>query len=77
MDNLDENLQREEIMELLDHLKDRERETLILRFGLQDGVCRTLEEIGATFGLTRERVRQIEAEAITKLRRLMSSKRMK
>lgn len=74
MDRLDENLQREEIMGLLDHLKDREKETIVLRFGLQDGICRTLEEIGATFGLTRERVRQIEAEAITKLRRLISSK---
>ena len=74
IDNLDENLQREEIMGLLDRLKGRERETIILRFGLNDGVSRTLEEIGTEFGLTRERVRQIEAEAITKLRRFMRSK---
>jgi RNA polymerase primary sigma factor len=74
MDSLDENLQREEIMEILTHLKDREREVIVLRFGLQDGTSQTLEEIGAKFNLTRERVRQIEAEAITKLRRLLRSK---
>jgi len=71
VDKLDEELQREEVIRLLDHLREKERETLILRFGLRDGVPRTLEEIGATFGLTRERVRQIEAEAITKLRKII------
>ncbi|MFC1715781.1 RNA polymerase sigma factor RpoD/SigA [Candidatus Poribacteria bacterium] len=63
-------LQREEIMRLLEHLKEKERQTLILRFGLQDGIPRTLAEIGDTLGLTRERIRQIEAEAIAKLRRI-------
>jgi len=70
-DQLDQDLQWEEIAKLLDHLKEREREILILRFGLQDGIPRTLEEIGNNFGLTRERVRQIEAEAIMKLRKII------
>jgi RNA polymerase primary sigma factor len=56
---------------LLLNLRDREREVITLRFGLQDDVPRTLEEIGVMFGLTRERVRQIEGEAIAKLRRAM------
>jgi len=72
-DELDESLQREEVLELLKHLREKERQTLILRFGLQDGIPRTLEEIGVVFGLTRERARQIEAEAITKLRKIMHS----
>jgi RNA polymerase primary sigma factor len=71
IDKLDENLQQEEIIKLLDHLREKERETLILRFGLRDGVPQTLEQIGTAFGLTRERVRQIEAEAITKLRKII------
>ncbi len=70
-DELDENLEREEVMELLKHLRETERETLILRFGLRDGTPRTLEEIGTIFNLTRERIRQIEAEAIMKLRRII------
>jgi len=73
LDELDENLEREEVMELLSHLREKERQTLILRYGLTDGVPRTLKEIGSEFGLTRERVRQIEAEAITKLRRIMQA----
>jgi RNA polymerase primary sigma factor len=72
-DELDENLEREEIMKLLGHLREKERQTLILRYGLRDGVPRTLKEIGSEFGLTRERVRQIEAEAIIKLRRIMQA----
>ncbi len=71
LEELDESLQREEIIKLLDHLKEKERKTLILRFGIHDGVPRTLEEIGNEFGLTRERVRQIETEAIKKLRKIM------
>jgi len=70
-DELDENMQREEVMELLGHLRETERETLILRFGLQDGIPRTLEEIGTKKNLTRERIRQIESEAIIKLRRII------
>ena len=72
-DELDENLEREEMMKLLENLREKERQTLILRFGLHDGVPRTLKEIGNEFKLTRERVRQIEAEAITKLRRIMQA----
>jgi RNA polymerase primary sigma factor len=74
LEELDESLQREEIVKLLDHLKEKERKTLILRFGIQDGIPRTLEEIGKEFGLTRERVRQIETEAIRKLRKIMYAK---
>lgn len=70
-DELDENMEREEVMELLGHLRETERKTLILRFGIRDGIPRTLEEIGTKFNLTRERIRQIEAEAIVKLRRII------
>ena len=58
----------ESIMESLNRLTDREREVLILRFGLKDGRQRTLEEVGLEFGVTRERIRQIEAKALRKLR---------
>ena len=71
IDQLDQDLQLEEIEKMLSNLRDREREMIILRFGLRDDIPRTLEEIGTMFGLTRERVRQIEAEAIAKLRRAM------
>jgi len=52
----------------LDTLQDRERRVLSLRFGLEDGVSRTLEEVGKEFGVTRERIRQIEAKALKKLK---------
>jgi len=71
IDQVDQDLQWEEMDKLLSNLRDREREVITLRFGLQDDVPRTLEEIGVMFGLTRERVRQIEGEAIAKLRRAM------
>ena len=71
IDQIDQDLQLEEIEKMLSNLRDREREMIILRFGLRDDIPRTLEEIGTMFGLTRERVRQIEAEAIAKLRRAM------
>ena len=70
LDEFTGELQREEVMLLLEHLRENERQTLILRFGLQDGVPQTLAEIGDSFGLTRERIRQIEAEAMAKLRRI-------
>ena len=59
---------RESIMESLNRLTDRERDVLLLRFGLLDGRQRTLEEVGVEFGVTRERIRQIEAKALRKLR---------
>jgi len=69
IDQVDQKLQWEEIEKLLLHLRDREREVIILRFGLRDDIPQTLEEIGTMFGITRERVRQIEGEALAKLRR--------
>jgi len=59
---------RERIEEVLDQLTQRERDVLIMRFGLDDGCSRTLEEVGRHFRLTRERIRQIEAKALRKLR---------
>jgi len=70
-EQMDQDLQWEEIERLLSCLKDRERDIIIMRFGLHDDVPHTLEEIGKEFGLTRERVRQIESEAIKKLRKAM------
>ena len=59
---------KEHIKEILDSLNERERKILIMRFGLEDGVVHTLEEVGKVFGITRERVRQIEAKALEKIR---------
>lgn len=59
---------RNQIRELLGELTDRERRVLELRFGLKDSVSRTLEEVGHEFGVTRERIRQIEAKALSKLK---------
>ena len=59
---------REKIEEALDSLTLREREVLVMRFGLEDGCSRTLEEVGRHFRVTRERIRQIEAKALEKLR---------
>ena len=59
---------KEQINILLGDLKERERQVIILRFGLEDGRPRTLEEVGQEFGVTRERIRQIEAKALKKLR---------
>jgi len=72
IDQIDQKLQWEEMEKiLLSNLKEREREIISLRFGLKDDIPKTLEEIGEIFGLTRERVRQIEEEAIKKLRRVI------
>ncbi|MCC5808238.1 MAG: RNA polymerase sigma factor RpoD [Opitutales bacterium] len=62
------SLLREKIMDVLDSLTDRERRVLSLRFGLVDGYSRTLEEVGKQFNVTRERIRQIEAKALRKMR---------
>jgi RNA polymerase primary sigma factor len=62
------SLLKEKLGEVLDTLTDRERKVLQLRFGLGDGYCRTLEEVGRQFRVTRERIRQIEAKALRKMR---------
>ena len=68
---------RTEVEDILDTLTPRERRVLQLRFGLIDGHQRTLEEVGKRFGVTRERIRQIEAKALRKLRHPSRSKRLK
>ncbi len=68
---------REELSTALESLTDRERQVIKLRFGLEDGRARTLEEVGKEFNVTRERIRQIEAKALRKLRHPSRSKRLK
>lgn len=75
--NIESVMLREHIDVLLQDLKDREREVIILRFGLRDGHPRTLEEVGKIFSVTRERIRQIEAKALRKLRNPVRSKKIK
>jgi RNA polymerase primary sigma factor len=72
-----QRLLHEHIRQALDTLSERERNLLVLRFGLEDGRSRTLEEVGREFGVTRERVRQIEAKALRKLRHPSRSKRLR
>jgi RNA polymerase primary sigma factor len=67
-------LLREQVRNALEFLSDRERQVLEMRFGLQDGKDHTLEEVGKEFGVTRERIRQIEAKALRKLRHPSRSK---
>lgn len=68
---------KEQLTEVLDTLTDRERRVLVLRFGIEDGRARTLEEVGQSFGVTRERIRQIEAKALRKLRNPNRSKKLR
>jgi len=68
---------KEQLVEVLDTLTEREQKVLRLRFGLDDGRARTLEEVGKTFDVTRERIRQIEAKALRKLRHPSRSKKLK
>ena len=70
-------LLKEQLNDVLDTLTDREENVLRLRFGLDDGRTRTLEEVGKVFGVTRERIRQIEAKALRKLRHPSRSKQLK
>ncbi len=70
-------LLKEQLIEVLDTLTDREEKVLRLRFGLDDGRARTLEEVGRDFNVTRERIRQIEAKALRKLRHPTRSKKLK
>ena len=75
--NVENVMLREHIDALLKDLKDRERQVIELRFGLKDGHPRTLEEVGKEFNVTRERIRQIEAKALRKLRNPVRSKRIR
>ena len=68
---------KEQMDDVLGTLSDRERQVLAMRFGLEDGRSRTLEEVGKAFGVTRERIRQIEAKALRKLRHPSRSKKLK
>ncbi|MBR1807636.1 MAG: RNA polymerase sigma factor RpoD, partial [Selenomonadaceae bacterium] len=70
-------LLKEQLGEVLDTLTAREKSVLMLRFGLNDGKARTLEEVGKSFNVTRERIRQIEAKALRKLRHPARSKKLK
>ena len=70
-------LLKEQVADVLDTLSDREARVLQLRFGLEDGRGRTLEEVGRDFGVTRERIRQIEAKALRKLRHPSRSKKLR
>lgn len=75
--NVESVMLREHIDALLSDLKERERQVIVLRFGLEDGHPRTLEEVGKEFNVTRERIRQIEAKALRKLRNPVRSKRIR
>ena len=75
--NVEAVMLREHIDALLGDLKERERQVIVLRFGLEDGHPRTLEEVGREFKVTRERIRQIEAKALRKLKNPVRSKRIR
>ena len=68
---------KEELEVALQSLPEREQKVIRLRFGLEDGKARTLEEVGQEFSVTRERIRQIEAKALRKLRHPQRSKKLK
>jgi RNA polymerase primary sigma factor len=71
------NLLKERLDEISAELTPRERKILALRFGLEDGVSKTLEEVGEEFGVTRERIRQIQAKALEKIRRMKGLKKLR
>lgn len=77
VDAASRKLLREEMGDILESLSEREKEVLELRFGLIDGQSRTLEEVGQQFGVTRERIRQIEAKALRKLRHPLRSRKLR
>src|SRR5438270_6670547 len=73
---VDQHLLRERMAEVLRSLAPREREVIELRFGLRDGQSRTLDEVAKVYGITRERIRQIEARGLLKLRQPARSQRL-
>jgi RNA polymerase primary sigma factor len=77
VDAASKQLLKEQLHEILDSLSERERKVLEMRFGLNDGQGRTLEEVGSEFGVTRERIRQIEAKALRKLRHPIRSRKLR
>ncbi len=77
VDAASRRLLKEQMEEILDGLSERERKVLVMRFGLEDGVTRTLEDVGREFSVTRERVRQIEAKALRKLRHPLRSRKLR
>jgi RNA polymerase primary sigma factor len=77
VDAASRKLLKEQMSEVLDQLNKREKEVITLRFGLEDGQTRTLEEVGQRFGVTRERIRQGEAKALRKLRHPLRSKKLR
>jgi len=77
VDAATQQLLREQVEEILEELSERERKVLEMRFGLLDGRNRTLEEVGNEFGVTRERIRQIEAKALRKLRHPQRSRKLR
>jgi RNA polymerase primary sigma factor len=76
-DQASRHLLKEQMSEILSGLTERERRVLEMRFGLKDGMARTLEEVGQEFGVTRERIRQIEAKALRKLRHPIRSRKLR
>ncbi len=76
-DQANRHLLKEQMSEILSGLSERERKVLEMRFGLKDGNARTLEEVGQEFGVTRERIRQIEAKALRKLRHPIRSRKLR
>ena len=77
MDSASFSMLKEELNEAMESLTERERNVIKLRFGLDDGKTRTLEEVGKEFDVTRERIRQIEAKALRKLRHPSRSRKLK
>jgi RNA polymerase primary sigma factor len=75
-ESVDRHLLQERINEVLRSLAPREREVIEMRFGLRDGTPRTLDEVAQMYGITRERIRQIEARGLTKLRQPLRSARL-
>jgi RNA polymerase primary sigma factor len=76
-DAASQQMLKEQMERVLGQLSDRERQVLEMRFGLEDGRSRTLEEVGKAFGVTRERIRQIEAKALRKLRHPTKSRQLR